>query len=57
MQMVAESSPKELSGERLIQSLKISPSKIVEQVPTAVAHINNAIYRKDCVVGEGKCLA
>ena len=41
LKIMAESHPKDLSVERLIQSLKISPSKIVEQVPTAIALINN----------------
>ena len=57
LQMMAESHPKDLLGERLIQSLKISPSKIVKQVPTAIAHKNNAVYRRDCAVDEEKSLA
>ena len=43
LKMMAESHPKDISGERLILFLKISPSKIVEQVPTAIALRNNAI--------------
>ena len=43
LQIMAESHPKDLSGERMIQSLKISPSKIVDQVPTAIALRNNAV--------------
>ena len=41
----------------MIQSLKISPSKIVEQVPTANMLRNNAVKEMDCAVGDGKCLA
>ena len=42
LQIMAESHPKDLSGERPIQSLKISPSKIVEQVPITIAQIGRA---------------
>ena len=55
--MMTESHPMDLSGERLIESLKISPSKIVVQSPTANTLRNNAVKEMDRTVGEGKSLA
>ena len=57
LKMMIGSHPKDISGERLIQSLKISPPKLVEQAPTATALKNNVVKRRDCTVGERKCLA
>ena len=57
LHMMNRSHPIYISGERLIQFLKISPSKIVEQVPTTNVLRNNAVKELECAVGDRECLA
>ena len=57
MNMMNRSYPMDLLGEILIQSLKISPSKIVVQSPTANTLRNNVVKEIDYIVGGGKCLS